>query len=43
MQREGVASKLDGTWTMRRGARGATLVLPMARWSGPRAHLEGRA
>lgn len=41
MQREGVASKLEGTWTLRRGAHGASLVLPMARWSGPRAHLDG--
>jgi hypothetical protein len=41
LQREGVASKLKGTWTMRRGTRGFSLVLPSLRWSGPRAHLEG--
>jgi hypothetical protein len=41
LQREGAASHLKGTWTMRRGHRGFSLVIPTAHWSGPRAHLEG--
>ncbi|WP_343610174.1 YdbH domain-containing protein [Novosphingobium sp.] len=41
LEREGLGSKLKGTWTMRRGDRGFSLVIPTARWSGPRAHLEG--
>lgn len=41
LQREGLASRLKGTWSMRRGTHGFSLVIPTARWSGPRAHLEG--
>lgn len=41
LQREGAASTLKGTWTMRRGKRGFSLVIPTAYWKGPRAHLEG--
>ena len=41
LQSEGAASHLKGTWTMRRGTRGFSLVIPTAHWTGPRAHLEG--
>ncbi|WP_206238628.1 YdbH domain-containing protein [Novosphingobium terrae] len=41
LMHEGQSSKLKGSWTMRRGDRGFSLVIPTARWSGPRAHLEG--
>ncbi|MDE1915441.1 MAG: YdbH domain-containing protein [Sphingomonadales bacterium] len=41
LRREGLASRLTGTWSVRRGAHGFSLVIPTARWSGPRAHLEG--
>jgi hypothetical protein len=41
LRQEGVASRLGGTWSMRRGSRGFSLVVPTLRWQGPRANLEG--